>query len=149
MFSVGAPDTSRRMERSRAKNLEVTNSPTTWHGPTVNPFYTSFPSGHTTVAFAAPTVFAMEYKNTKFVPIIASSAATLSGLSRLTENARWASDVLVGAALGYLCGRQVVNNYHRYSKIQSAKARQKGTIRFNSKYFNDEFLLHPYLGIFS
>src|SRR6266542_7064723 len=37
----------------------------------------SFPSGHTTVAFAAATVFAMEYKNKPLVPILAYSAATL------------------------------------------------------------------------
>ena len=98
--------------------------------------YTSFPSGHTTVAFAAATVFAMEYRNYRFVPILAYSAATLIGLSRLTENAHWASDVLVGAALGYLCGRQVVNNYHRYSKIQSAAAKKKGSVSFNLNYYN-------------
>ncbi len=101
-----------------------------------NGLYSSFPSGHTTVAFAAATVFAMEYKNSKLAPILAYSAATLIGLSRLTENAHWFSDVLVGAALGYLCGRQVVNNYHRYSKIQSEKAKKKGAISFNLNYIN-------------
>jgi membrane-associated phospholipid phosphatase len=125
--------------------LTTTNSPT-WHGPFYqftkdkngtrpnNLTYLSFPSGHTTLAFAAATVFAMEYKNTRFVPIIAYSAATLVGLSRLTENAHWASDVLVGAALGFLCGRQVVNNYHRYSKIQSQNAKKKNTLSFNLNY---------------
>jgi membrane-associated phospholipid phosphatase len=111
----------------------------TFHGP----FYafqhgaapaTSFPSGHTTVAFAAATVFAMEYRSTRIVPVIAYSAATLIGLSRITENAHWASDVLVGAALGFLCGRQVVNNYHRYSKIQSASLKNKGSFRLNLNY---------------
>jgi hypothetical protein len=115
-----------------------------WHGPFYHFFkpdnysYTSFPSGHTTVAFAAATVFAMEYKNSTAVPIIAYSAATLIGLSRLVQNAHWASDVLVGAVLGYLCGRQVVNNYHRYSKIQSAK--KKNTINYNLNYLNGTFL---------
>ncbi|HEV7621181.1 MAG TPA: phosphatase PAP2 family protein, partial [Flavisolibacter sp.] len=61
----------------------------------------SFPSGHTTVAFAAATVFAMEYKNTPFIPIFAYSAATLIGLSRITENKHWTTDVLAGAMLGY------------------------------------------------
>ena len=80
----------------------------------------SFPSGHTTVAFAAATVYAMEYRNKPWVPILSYSAASLIGLSRLTENKHWATDVLVGAALGHLCGRQVVNNYHRYQKIKAA-----------------------------
>jgi membrane-associated phospholipid phosphatase len=93
----------------------------------------SFPSGHTTVAFAAATVFAMEYKNHPIIPIITYSAATLIGLSRIAENKHWATDVLVGAALGYLTGRQVVNNYHRYAELKSPDLK-KSTLRFNLNY---------------
>jgi membrane-associated phospholipid phosphatase len=93
----------------------------------------SFPSGHTTVAFAAATVFAMEYKDRPLVPIIAYSAATLIGLSRITENKHWATDVLAGAGLGYLTGRQVVNNYHRYAKLK-APQQKKNTVSFNMEY---------------
>lgn len=81
----------------------------------------SFPSGHTTVAFAAATVFAMEYKSKLWVPIVSYTAASLIGMSRITENKHWSTDVLAGAVLGYLSGRQVVNNYHRYAKIRNAK----------------------------
>ena len=95
--------------------------------------YSSFPSGHTTVAFAAATVFASEYKNKPIVPVIAYSAATLIGLSRITENKHWTTDVLVGAAVGYLAGKNVVNNYHRYAKIQDAD-KKKNTISFNLQY---------------
>ncbi|MDQ6761406.1 MAG: phosphatase PAP2 family protein [Bacteroidota bacterium] len=95
--------------------------------------YSSFPSGHTTVAFAAATVFALEYKNKPLIPIIAYSAATMIGLSRITENKHWATDVFVGAALGYLSGKQVVNNYHRYSKLK-APGQKKNTISFNLQY---------------
>jgi membrane-associated phospholipid phosphatase len=113
-----------------------------FHGPFFKPpdaingnhLSTSFPSGHTTVAFAAATVFAMEYKNTPWVPIVSYSAASLIGASRITENKHWFTDVLAGAALGYICGRQVVNNYHRYSKIRSGKP--KGTVYFNMGYSN-------------
>lgn len=94
----------------------------------------SFPSGHTTVAFAAATVFALEYKNKPWVPILAYSAASLIGLSRITENKHWTSDVVVGAALGYLTGRQVVNNYHRYAKLKAPK--QKNTISFTMNYMD-------------
>jgi membrane-associated phospholipid phosphatase len=93
----------------------------------------SFPSGHTTVAFAAATVFAMEYKDRPLVPIISYSAATLIGLSRITENAHWITDVLAGAALGYLTGRQVVNNYHRYAKLKAPK-QKKNSVSFNLQY---------------
>jgi len=114
----------------------------TFHGPfyhflkSDNSSYESFPSGHTTVAFAAATVFAMEYKDIPIVPIIAYSAATSIGLSRIVQNQHWISDVLVGAALGFLSGRQVVNNYHRYSKLQIAAAKKKNTLSFNLNYFN-------------
>ncbi|HMG68133.1 MAG TPA: phosphatase PAP2 family protein [Chitinophagaceae bacterium] len=93
----------------------------------------SFPSGHTTVAFAAATVFAMEYKDRPLVPIFAYSAASLIGLSRITENKHWITDVVAGAALGYLTGRQVVNNYHRYAKLKAPK-QKKNSISFNLQY---------------
>ncbi|HUS03127.1 MAG TPA: phosphatase PAP2 family protein [Chitinophagaceae bacterium] len=100
-----------------------------------NKLYSSFPSGHTTVVFAAATVFAKEYQNTLAIPIIAYSAATLVGISRVVENAHWATDVLAGAALGYLSGRLIVNNYHRLAKIK-APEQNKGTVSFNLQYNN-------------
>ena len=98
----------------------------------------SFPSGHTSVAFAAATVYAMEYKDKPIVPIIAYSAATMIGLSRITENKHWTTDVLVGAALGFLSGKQVVNNYHRYSKLK-APNQKKNTVTFNLNYYSGHF----------
>ncbi|MDB5231508.1 MAG: phosphatase family protein [Chitinophagaceae bacterium] len=93
----------------------------------------SFPSGHTTVAFAAATVFAMEYKTSTIIPLISYSAATLIGLSRITENKHWLTDVVAGAGLGYLIGQQVVNNYHRYAKLKDPK--QAGnSISFSLNY---------------
>ncbi|MBA3829479.1 MAG: phosphatase PAP2 family protein [Taibaiella sp.] len=84
-------------------------------------FGSSFPSGHTTAAFAAATVFAYEYKDQILIPIIAYSAASLVGVSRITQNAHWTTDVIAGAALGYITGKQVVNNYHRYARLRSGK----------------------------
>lgn len=95
----------------------------------------SFPSGHTTVAFAAATVYAMEYKNKPLVPILAYSAATLIGLSRISENKHWATDVLTGAAVGYLTGRLVANNYHRYARLKVPN-QKKNSITFNLQYTN-------------
>jgi hypothetical protein len=93
----------------------------------------SFPSGHSTVAFAAATVFAVEYKNKPFIPIIAYSAATLIGLSRITENKHWATDILTGAALGYVTGRQISYNYHRYAKLK-APTQVKNTVSLDIHY---------------
>ena len=95
--------------------------------------YSSFPSGHTTVAFAAATVFASEYRNTVAVPIIAYTAASLIGISRITENKHWTTDVLVGAAIGFLSGKQVVNNYHRYAKLKNAE-KKKDHLTFSMGY---------------
>ncbi|MEO8710832.1 MAG: phosphatase PAP2 family protein [Parafilimonas sp.] len=97
---------------------------------------TSFPSGHTTVAFAVAAVFAEQYKNT-WVPAVAYSAASLVGVSRITENKHWTTDVVVGATLGWLCGKQVVNNYHRYTKNKSAS--KGGTMSFNLNYNGNNF----------
>jgi membrane-associated phospholipid phosphatase len=101
--------------------------------------YSSFPSGHTTIAFAAATVFAKEYKDKVYVPIIAYSAATLIGLSRITENKHWATDVLAGAVIGYMAGKNVVNNYHRYAKLKASQ-QNKNTVSFNLQYFNRQFV---------
>lgn len=101
--------------------------------------FSSFPSGHTTVAFAAATVYALEYRDKPLIPIISYGAATLIGLSRITENKHWPTDVLVGAILGYLSGRQVVNNFHRYSNVMHGKTRQP-PLSFNFNYNNKQFL---------
>ncbi|MEO6705492.1 MAG: phosphatase PAP2 family protein [Ginsengibacter sp.] len=95
--------------------------------------YSSFPSGHTTVAFAAATVFASEYRDKPIIPIVAYSAASLIGISRITENMHWFTDVVVGAALGFLSGKQVVNNYHRYAKLK-APDQAKNSISFTINY---------------
>jgi len=95
---------------------------------------TSFPSGHTTAVFAAATVFAQEYKDHLWVPILSYSAATLVGLSRITENAHWISDVFAGAGLGYVTGLQVVRNYHRYAFLKNHKtpvARISWDVQYN------------------
>ncbi|RYY56727.1 MAG: phosphatase PAP2 family protein, partial [Chitinophagaceae bacterium] len=108
-------------------NAEGKNS-TRFHGP----FYkipngqnSAFPSGHTTLAFAAATVYAKEYKNFKAVPIISYGVASLISLSRITENRHWATDLISGGLLGFACGTQVVNNYHRYARLK----RQDGLLK--------------------
>jgi membrane-associated phospholipid phosphatase len=73
--------------------------------------FDAFPSGHTAAAFSMATVFALQYRDTKVIPVICYSAATLVGISRLTEHAHWASDVFVGGLIGYVCGKQVVDHH--------------------------------------
>jgi membrane-associated phospholipid phosphatase len=67
----------------------------------------SLPSGHTTVAFAISTVLAKRIDRWWVsVPLYAS--AGLTALSLAWRNQHWPSDILVGAALGYLAGSYVV-----------------------------------------
>ncbi|HUR11212.1 MAG TPA: phosphatase PAP2 family protein [Flavitalea sp.] len=101
--------------------------------------HNSFPSGHATAAFAAATVFAKEYRDRPMVPIFAYTAASLISLSRLTENRHWASDVLIGAGIGYLSGLQIVNNFHRYAKLKYQE-QNKGKVSFNLQYMNKTIL---------
>jgi PAP2 superfamily len=75
--------------------------------------YDAFPSGHAATAFSIATVFATQYNENKAVPVLLYSAATLVGISRMTEHEHWASDVFVGSLLGYLSGKQVVKHYNR------------------------------------
>jgi len=65
----------------------------------------SFPSGHSASAFAMATVISEQFKYKKWVPIIAYSLAGLTSLSRIEANKHWASDVFIGAALGYSVGK--------------------------------------------
>lgn len=57
--------------------------------------YTSFPSGHSAVSWAAYTPYAMQYN-----PWIFSIPFSIS-LSRLIEDRHWLSDVVVGSLIGY------------------------------------------------
>lgn len=70
--------------------------------------YDAFPSGHTIAAWSVATVIAKQYRNKKIIPVICYTLATCVGLSRITEDAHWMSDVIIGAALGYSIGSFVV-----------------------------------------
>jgi membrane-associated phospholipid phosphatase len=80
--------------------------------------YQSFPSGHSVAAFAAAAAVSSETSRwwpaaTYFGigPILYGGAAAV-GLSRMYNNRHWASDVIMGAAIGTFAGTKVVR-YHR------------------------------------
>ena len=102
-----------------------------WKGPQFNLKNLSFCSGHTSSAFALATVFAEQYKDSAYVPAVAYGLATLAGLSRVYDNKHWASDVFVGATLGYFVGKSVVN-YH--SGTRKNKTNVKITPEFGPFY---------------
>jgi len=77
----------------------------------------SFPSGHTSAAFAAATVIAREvdaaHPGARWVvnPLV-FGGATLVGFARVYDRQHWPSDVLAGAALGAITGYEVVAHAH-------------------------------------
>jgi hypothetical protein len=80
----------------------------------------SFPSGHTSAAFAIATVLSKElsarYPARRW--LIRSAlygAAGTVGFARMYQNAHWPSDVVTGAALGTLSGMQSLA-WHRGSR---------------------------------
>jgi len=72
---------------------------------------TSMASAHTANAFATATAFSIVYGDKKWVPVVAYSAASLVGISRIYDNAHWLSDVMAGAAVGYLSVKGVNELY--------------------------------------
>jgi hypothetical protein len=68
----------------------------------------SFPSEHTVAAFSVATVIARRYGKHRWVPYVAYGTAGLIGFSRLTLSAHFASDIFMGAALGYSIARFAV-----------------------------------------
>jgi len=84
------------------------NSSTSFDGFETNRNQNSFPSGHTSTAFAIATVVANEYEKTPYIIPISYGIATLTGLSRVNYEAHWASDVFLGAALGYFTSKTLL-----------------------------------------
>jgi membrane-associated phospholipid phosphatase len=67
---------------------------------------TSFPSGHTTSAFAVASVFSRRCESPA-VGITAYALAAGTALQRVYADKHWASDVFAGAALGTAVGRWI------------------------------------------
>jgi membrane-associated phospholipid phosphatase len=64
----------------------------------------SFPSGHAINSWALASVVAHEYPNHLIVPITAYGLATLVSVSRLAARQHFASDIVVGSAMGWFIG---------------------------------------------
>src|SRR5688572_18845834 len=55
-------------------------------------YHASFPSAHTSTAFAFAASVATVYKDHSWIPPVAYGTATLVGLSRIHDNKHWATD---------------------------------------------------------
>ena len=72
---------------------------------------TSFPSEHAAIAWSVASVMAHEYPGT-FTKILAYGLATGISATRVTGQQHFASDVIIGSALGWYFGRQVYRAHH-------------------------------------
>lgn len=80
----------------------------------------SFPSGHTSNAFAIATVWSKQYGMKAAVP--GYLVASLVGVSRMAGQKHHLSDVVAGATLGYLVGSSVVR--HDGGRVDSGDRRR-------------------------
>jgi membrane-associated phospholipid phosphatase len=72
--------------------------------------YDSMPSMHTSSSFAMASVLSATSESI-LAKLTYYAAATFVGFSRMYKDKHWASDIVLGAAIGELCGR-VVTRYH-------------------------------------
>jgi hypothetical protein len=83
--------------------------------------YQSFPSGHATTAFAVASAVTAETshwwpRGVWVVGPVMYGGASMVGVSRMFNNAHWASDVVFGAAIGTFSGIKVVRYNYRHPK---------------------------------
>jgi len=72
----------------------------------------SFPSAHTITAFALADVFTERYPQHRWVPWVSYGLASTIGFSRLTSQAHFPSDIVVGAVLGFVVTHYLVLHHH-------------------------------------
>jgi membrane-associated phospholipid phosphatase len=89
----------------------------------------SFPSQHSAVSWAIASVIAHEYPGT-LTQVLAYGTAGAVSVARFSAQQHFATDVLVGSALGWYMGRQVFRAHSRYS---DAEAAQWGTFNKSEK----------------
>ncbi|MEZ4417066.1 MAG: phosphatase PAP2 family protein [Gemmatimonadota bacterium] len=87
--------------------------------------YTSFPSGHTTAAFAMASALSAELSDrwprlAPIAPTVLYTAASLTGFARVYHDRHWLTDVVAGAMLGRWVGLQVVRHAHAEDAGSSA-----------------------------
>lgn len=113
----------------RERPSSSTSDGGTWYGPMAffggrerehgQARYDSFPSGHTATAFALATVLSDMYPE-PWVSYLSYSIATSVGVTRISESTHWASDVFIGAIIGY-GGAKLVERWNDDSEQLSLK----------------------------
>jgi hypothetical protein len=81
---------------------------------------TSFPSEHASISWAIASVIAHEYPG-PLTQALAYGAAGGISAARLIGHQHFASDVILGSALGWYLGRQVFRSHSQYSDAEIAR----------------------------
>jgi membrane-associated phospholipid phosphatase len=81
---------------------------------------TSFPSEHASISWAIASVIAHEYPG-PLTQLLAYGAAGGISAARIVGHQHFASDVVIGSALGWYLGRQVFRSHSQYSDAEIAK----------------------------
>jgi membrane-associated phospholipid phosphatase len=83
-------------------------------------------------------VVANEYEEVPLVAPISYGIATLTGLSRINDNQHWASDVFLGAALGYFTSKTILrlhsNKKGRHFTIYPRAGFRSGGLVLSSRF---------------
>ena len=103
-----------------------------------NTAHTSLPSGHSTVAFAISSVLSNRIHNT-YASIGLYSLAALTSVSRVYHDDHWASDVILGSAIGYFVGTFISNNSGTLYLNKEKKITLKIMPSLNGLYCNLSF----------
>jgi membrane-associated phospholipid phosphatase len=74
-----------------------------------------FPSGHAIASWALASVIAHEYGRSKLVPILAYGLASVVSCARFAARKHFASDIVVGAGMGWFIGRYVYQTHEDHA----------------------------------
>ena len=93
----------------------------------------SFPSGHSTQAWAVAAIIAHEYRDKRAVQVAAYGAASAVSLARLGSHKHYISDVVAGSAMGYVIGKYVYDRRHREFQSSVSEWRPMITPQFDRR----------------
>ncbi|WP_426059085.1 phosphatase PAP2 family protein [Hymenobacter sp. B1770] len=87
---------------------------------------TSFPSSHTSQAFLTATLLHEQYgRQYPWLSVSGYAVAAATGTMRVLGNKHWATDVLAGAAVGFLSAETVWHIYPALTKLLPQRLAQK------------------------
>lgn len=90
-----------------------------YHWFQTNDAYLSLPSGHSTIAFAASTVFANQL-DTWWGDVLFYGLASGTAYARMHKDAHWFSDILLGGGIGYLSAKAILHAHNEHqNNVQS------------------------------